>query len=116
MLSIPGFVDMAHTPEELKEEKLEHGSCDYAQPIYPYGLCLRLDNDSLDKLGLAGDAQAGDMIMLAALGKVTSVSSNETDKGIKRYVEIQITHLSLGDEHAEDVPARKPLRGKMYKE
>lgn len=120
MINLPGFVDMARSPEELKEKAEDCCiSPDSAQPVYPWGLCLRFDNDSLGKLGLGGDVQAGDLIMIAAMGKVTNVSSNEVARDgkteINRHVEVQLTHISLGDEHDEDVPERKPLRERLYK-
>ena len=66
---------------------------------YPYGLCLRLTEKELDKLGLDDNASVGDGISLYAIAKVTSVSEQETAAGTRCNVELQITHLGLGPEH-----------------
>jgi len=110
------LVDMAMTPEESAE--MSHCSpSDYPKPIYPYGLCICLENDQIEKLGLDLNVDAGAMMIFKAAGKVTAVSSRDTDKGPQKRVEIQIIGMSLGDEH-QKVEKPAPLRidlGKLYK-
>lgn len=117
MQVLPNFVDMAKTPE-LQEEKTDSvvGPSHYPQNIYPYGLCICLDNDSLEKLNLDADCEVGDMVHLQAIGKVTSASQNETTEGVNKRVEIQITHIALAEEH-DDQEAARPRKmdyGKLY--
>lgn len=115
MFKLPNFVDMAKTPEEMKEDKEEMTVGNYPQSIYPYGLCISLDNDALEKLDLSTDVDAGDQVHFQCIGKVTSVSKRETDKGSEARIEIQITHLSLGDVHSDEAPkAPKFDFGKFY--
>jgi len=65
------------------------------QPAYPYGLCLRLDNDSLEKLKLE-TPEVGDTVMVTARALVSSVSSYETIVGgLNRNLELQITDLAV---------------------
>jgi len=120
MQIIPNFVDMAKSPEELKEERLDSVAPAYPRDIYPYGLCISLCEEELKKLDLSGDVDAGDLIHMHAIGKVTSVSKRDTDDGQKVRVEIQITHLALEDEAHEDEEAEAEMRRvdyrKMYKE
>jgi len=85
------------------------------RPIYPYGLQVRLDEDSLDKLGIAELPKVGGELLLTAKVTVTSVSSNEHQtegkrgKHKHRNVELQITDMGLGD-----VPAEKDAASELY--
>lgn len=105
------MIDMAHTPEDVKKELAEMGSPASAAPlvgVYPYGLCISLDDETLQKLKLDGELPSvGEMIHLCAMAKVTSVSENEredTNGGKKtcRRVELQITHLATENEDQEN--------------
>lgn len=113
---LPQFVDMKKSPADLAEDKIEASVPGaYPQNLYPYGLCLCLDSESLEKLSLSSDVKVGDQVHFQCIGKVTSASSRETDQGAENRVEIQITHLSLGDSHEEEAPKpRKVDLGKMY--
>lgn len=115
MAKFMAMVDMARTPEEIEDEIEQRSDGPMARaPIYPYGLCIRLDEETLQKMNLdwdgAGDMPAtGEMIHIAAMAKVTSVTDREDElaDGTKkrfRCVELQITHLALEDEDAESEP------------
>lgn len=112
------MVDMALSPEKREETCAPcHSPADYPQPIYPWGLCIRLENEQIDKLGLNTDVEAGDYIAFDAVGKVTSVSSRDTDKGPQKNTEIQIMFMAVAPEHEEEQPVRKPGKidlGKFY--
>lgn len=96
------LIDMAKTPEEYAEEKAVYeSSATYNPPKYPYGLCICLDGDMLDRLGLTLP-EVGDTIDLCAFAKVTSVSSSERENGSDRRVELQITHLGLEEEEEDE--------------
>lgn len=95
-------------------------------PIYPYGLCISLTEKELEKLNLESDAQVGDLIHLHAMAKVTSVSQNDTSKGLTCRVELQITALAAEDEseeneeneeaeEQEEMPQYRVDRSKFYK-
>lgn len=89
------LVSMARKPEIPKEESYLTTSVSQ----YPYGLCLCLQNEDLERLGMTDLPEAGDMIILNAIAKVTSVSSRESeDSPPDRRVELQITHLGVDDE------------------
>lgn len=66
-------------------------------PKYPYGLTLRLDNSSLDKLGMNALPKVGAQVSVQANGVITSVSQNESEKHSNRSVEIQIQELGVDD-------------------
>lgn len=105
------MIDMAKTPEEIKEDIAETAMPVAAPdkvPSYPWGLCITLDEDSLAKLGIDEKElpDVGDMIHLFAMAKVTSASQNEREdkdgnKTVCKRIELQITHMGLEDEDRE---------------
>ena len=104
------MVDMAKTPDEIKDDYPAATIGDSAPkvPVYPWGLCLRLENGSLQKLGLEGEMPGvGDMIHLIAMAKVTSVSQNEVEdsktggKTTRCCIELQIIQMGCEDEDQE---------------
>lgn len=67
-------------------------------PQYPYGLRICLNSPELNKLGIEGDCDVGDMIDLRAFAEVTSISKD----GDNCRVELQIQKLALENEDDED--------------
>lgn len=65
---------------------------------YPWGLELRLEEESIAKLGLATLPAAGGEMTLHAKVKVTSVGSYSNDKGEQRTITLQVTDMALGAE------------------
>lgn len=67
---------------------------------YPYGLCLNLDTDELDKLGIKDLPEVGDEYHIMAVGKVTRVSSSasEGQDSESRGISVQITMLCMDTE------------------
>lgn len=123
------MIDMAHTPDDVKKELAEMGSPASATPLvglYPYGLCISLDDETLQKLKLDGELPGvGEMIHLCAMAKVTSVSENEREdsnggKKVCRRVELQITHLATENEDQEGAAVeeresrQKARQGRFY--
>lgn len=93
------------------KEKLEYASP--SPPRYPYGLCLSLCEEELDKLNIdKNDIGHGDMLHLHCLARVTSVSSNENDDGEHIRVELQVTHIAA---ESEDEENKKSGSKKLYK-
>lgn len=111
MARLGTMTDMARTPNEVKEEIAENspspiGSKMSTAPVYPYGLCLCLEDEALEKLKMQGMPEVGATVHFAALARVTSVSENERegtdgDKTKCRRVELQITHLAIENEDRE---------------
>lgn len=121
MAKFSAMVDLAKDPQEVKEEVAEMTSqpspAAMRVPVYPYGMCLSMNEDVLEKLDLDGDLpEVGDMIHVVAMGKVTSVSQNEQEQpdGTKKMckrVEIQITHMaSIEDEDEEAAQKQRQIR------
>ena len=101
---IPAMVDMRLTPEETKEGAVDTPS------VYPYGLCISLCNDELEKLNLdTDDVEPGDMLHLHCLASVTSISKRDTGEGPDERVELQIQFISAESEDDENEEADKGM-------
>ena len=94
-MSLENMVDMAKEPEENSEAQKPE------EPVYPFSLCLSLDDAELEKLDLDKNPEIGDYIHGAFLAKVTGVHKNAMQDGDKTCVNLQITHLALEDEGEE---------------
>jgi len=63
---------------------------------YPYGLCLRLDNETLEMLNFKELPKVGERFHLKGFAEVKSVSLNKSEKGEEsKNVELQITNLMM---------------------
>lgn len=125
MAAFTQMIDMAKSPEEVKKDVGQEAAPGWplTTQVYPYGLCIRLEDDTLEKLGLGNEMPSvGDMIHLCAMAKVTSVSENEMEDGnggkkSRRCIELQITHLATESEDDENDVAmerQKARQGRFY--
>lgn len=99
------MVDMAITPEERKDSMPAIADANSENmPKYPWGLCIRFDDDVLNKLEAdISDWEVGDHFELDCEVKVTSKSENDTEGGKKSCVELQITAIGAPEiEHEEN--------------
>lgn len=115
MEKIPAMVSMARD----KEEKEKDLPCIGDAPDYPYGLCISLCQDELERLDFeAGDFNPGDIVHLHCLAMVTSVSESATTTSDPTCrVELQITNISAESEDEEnaEVESKGSKRlSKMY--
>lgn len=94
---------MAEMELSKKEKKESMPTCASDEgPNYPYGLCLRLDNAVLEKLGIDSLPKVGARMKVMAEGIVTSVSSHESKNRDDRNVEIQIQQLAVENDDDSD--------------
>lgn len=92
------MVSMARSVEELKDASNSMP----VQSLYDYGLTLRLNQESLEKLNLdTADVEVGDMLHLNIMCDVTSVSKHDTGDGEKCCVELQVTRIGVENESTE---------------
>ena len=71
-------------------------------PDFPYGLCITLTEDELEKLDIEDDGiEIGDTIDLRAFAKVTSISKRQEGGRECCRVELQIEQLAVEDEDHE---------------
>ena len=84
---------MKLSPADKKaEEKSMEVSSDSQE--YPWGLTLRLEQDTMDKLS-TGELKVGDELMMQAAVRVTSVSSHDGEGGSESSASLQITEMGL---------------------
>ena len=94
MDTAPKLVDMAYTKAEMKEEKRE---MTVGQPSpYPWGLCLSMEKDQLDKLGITKLPEVGSEMHLMCVAKVTSVNQSARENEFEESrVGLQITMMQV---------------------
>ena len=91
------MIDMAYTKAEKKSDGCEVAMTE--KPDYPWGLEIRLEKESLDKLGIKQMPVVGEIININALCKVTacsqSVNDSEGSENENRCVTLQITAIGI---------------------
>ena len=94
------YVDMARTP---KEEAESVKPISLGMDKYPYGLCISLCKDELEKLEVDHtDVEVGDFLHVHALAKVTSKSNHENENGENPRLELTLAFMEIEDEGLED--------------
>lgn len=93
------LVDLKMSKKDMDAESQPSAS---QQSPYPYGLCLRLDGDELDKLGIKDLPAVGDEFHIQAIGCVTSVAEMNSANSESRHIEIQIEQMELSNEGPAD--------------
>lgn len=87
------LINMKSKPE--REEML--GEIERDEPRYPYGLCISLGKDELEKLGITALPKVGGEMMIHAKAMIKSTSAYETQgEGTDMRVELQITDMEIG--------------------
>lgn len=93
-----------------EDRKMETPAMLSEKPEYPYGLCLRLDNATMKKLGMSSLPDVGSILMISAKAEVVSVSERDSAYGGEdRNCELQITEMNI--EGASNDKAAKSLYG-----
>lgn len=91
-----GLVDMKLAKKSKKEMEGPCCAPDSSSERYPYGLTLRLDNESMEKLGI-DLPDVGEEYTITAKATAIEASANETSDGGKRVsCTLQITKLKVG--------------------
>jgi hypothetical protein len=93
------LVSMIRTAEDKRGDKMAGPAIESTAPDYPYGLCIHMDKDELDKLGITKLPEIGTEMMIEAKVKVTRVSQSAAERadGSEEYtsVDFQITDIGL---------------------
>lgn len=113
-MSFKRMISMERTDAEKAEERIrdQYPPAISDMPDVPYGLCLRLTETELDKLGIELDEEVrvGDVIHISGLAKVTACRVEDTSGGRKECLELAITDLAVEDESEEE--PEEPRKGK----
>ena len=92
------LISMKRTPEDKREDAGEAAPMEAMAPDYPWGLCIHLDKDELDKLGMKDLPKIGATMALTAKVTVTRVSqsaSSSPEAYEQTSVDLQITDMTL---------------------
>jgi hypothetical protein len=87
------------------------GSVEMDEPLYPYGLCITLDKEQLDKLGITALPKVGSTMMVHAMAYVKSTSAYETQGGKDMSIQLQITDMKI-DEEDRSIDRAEAMYGK----
>lgn len=96
------MTSMKMSKEETKKMAQPSAVNESDGPEYPYGLCLNLEKEQIEKLGL-GTPKAGSRFMLHAMIEVKSVTTSDQADG-KGYqsMSLQITDMALEKDNDMD--------------
>ncbi len=86
------MISMKQEPE--REEA--PGEIEYEEPMYPYGLCLRLEQDQMEKLSITTLPSVGTEMTITAKVFVKGTSAYETQGGKDMSMDLQITDMEIG--------------------
>lgn len=108
------LVDLKLSPADKKSEMEERMAGPDAMPDYPYGMCLMIDKDELDKLGMTELPEVGDELNITAIAKVTQVRQSAVEgQDDESSISIQIMKMELtdSDEATEPNKTKKTALG-----
>lgn len=91
------LVSLKREMEDSEDEKDSEESCcvEADKPDYPYGTCIMLCEDEIQKLGIKTLPAAGKPAMIEAMALVKSVSETTSEGETKRMIEFQITDIAV---------------------
>lgn len=94
--------------EMSDEERQEEAGAmpEHAMPKYPYGLCIELNDEVIEKLGLTSLPRTGEKFYIEAEAKVVSVSAREVE-GSESEASIRLQIEKLGCEGEDPKYAQK---------
>lgn len=88
------LISMENTAKEAAAEVAAPAPSD--GPKYPWGLCITLNDDTLEKLGVKTLPAAGTTVTIIAKAQVTSTSERQTEgDGTKQSMDLQITDMQV---------------------
>lgn len=93
------MVSMKRTADDKRGDKMECAPMEATAPDYPYGLCIHMDKDELDKLGIKDLPKVGTEMMIHSKVKVTRVSQSAAEHADEQTsVDFQITDIGMDAE------------------
>lgn len=95
----PSLVDLAQSDSDAEKNAVPEPAPDNR---YPWGTRLNLGEAELKKLGITELPEVGEVIDLCAIAEVCCASQMSTTDGIRRHLELQITHLGVEVEEEDD--------------
>jgi|ERR1035437_7927739 hypothetical protein len=105
---IPKMIDLATKPIEIANVEKVDSFDGPQEPMYPYGLAISLNDETIEKLNMEDDCVVGDHVHFHCLAKVTSCSEHE---GSGKRIDLQIIAMSAEDE-ADESPEEEAAEQK----
>ena len=103
------LINMKMSREEAAEMSQ---SVDSDMPEYPYGLCIDLDDDALEKLGITSLPKVGTEMMIRAKVVVRSTRAYNTQGGeSEASAGLQITDMEIENNQGRNDSAANMLYG-----
>lgn len=96
----PKLISMKRTPEDQRKDMGEVAAPTSIAPDYPYGMCIHMDKDELDKAGIKEMPEVGSTVMIQVKAMVTMVRQSAGTGPIaeeETAVDFQITDLAIGE-------------------
>lgn len=95
------MVSMKRAEKDKRKDMGEPCSIDAMAPDYPWGLCIHLDGDELDKLGIKDLPAIGTEMPITVKVRVTRLSQSAAEDksgeaNEQRSMDLQITDIGLG--------------------
>lgn len=107
---------LVRTEADKKAEQARYETMpgDLGGEDYPYGTRVRLDHDTLAKMGINDASQlpkSGAELNVKGKAKVVSTSSEDRDGEARHSMELQLTHMGMEDgaEEAAQAQAAKSM-------
>lgn len=101
MAETPKLVSLKRTPEDKRKDMGEPAPIEAMAPDYPWGTCIHLDTDELEKLGIKKLPEVGTVLTLTAKVRVTRRSESEgenypgADSEENKCLDLQITDAAI---------------------
>lgn len=86
----------------VKIEKVSYPHCTALseESHYPYGTCLTLENEVVDKLDI-GALKPGDIVEVKGYAVIESIRQSADSKNSDKSVSMQLTEISINREQAD---------------
>lgn len=99
--------------QKAAEREEMPGEIEADEPRYPYGLCISLGKDELEKLGITALPKVGTEMMIMAKCYVKMTRAYETQgEGEDMGIELQITDMEIqGNQQQRNAEASTMLYG-----
>lgn len=96
------MISMKRTAADKRGDKMINSPVEATAPDYPYGLCIHLDKDELDKLGIKDLPNIGSTLNLEVIVKVTRISQSAADDADEQTsIDMQITDIGIDSDSDE---------------
>lgn len=94
----------------LKSMKIERESAAMVEENeYGYGLCINLDSDQVEALGITKLPEPGSAMMIRARVVVKRTTTENDGEGPEHYMSLQITDMEIGA-----IEKTKPAASMLY--